>query len=201
MQRKKTALNLDDSTTYYYTSHAAWLSRWADSCTIYVVVVDLITHTQGNLLCSPGIVWIVASFLSWMTWGIHVLEVYGLLQVSCLEWFEEFMSWWLLFCCMSFIVILFTATFELCGFNVRNNRRHNIPPSGTTNFELLSNNFVTLSNSPGACSKNIHLVCMFGSVQLELQFLWSSQNPTLFKFFDASTIFPFRMNETFVTSN
>jgi hypothetical protein len=91
----------DDSTTYYFTSHVAWLSRWADSCTIFVVVVDLITHTKGNLLCSPGIVWdcckflvlndlrnscpgiegIVASFLSWLIWGIHVVMIVVLLHV------------------------------------------------------------------------------------------------------------------------
>jgi hypothetical protein len=108
------------------------------------------------------------------------------------------------------IVVLlhvFDCYFVLCyigivlGFYVRNHRWDNIPPFDTTNFELLSKDFVTLSNSPGACSKNIHLVCLFGSVQLELQILWSSQNPTLFKFFDASTMFPFRMNETFVASN
>lgn len=87
---------------------------WVGGQIMYVVAVILITHTKGNLLCSPGIVWIVASFLSWMTWGILVLELYGLLQVSCLEWFERFMSWWLLFCCMSLIVILFSATLELC---------------------------------------------------------------------------------------
>ncbi len=100
-QRKKTPLNLDDSTTYYFTSHVAWLSRWADSCTIFVVVVDLITHTQKEIAllswncmdcCKflvlndlrnscPGIVGIVASFLSWLIWGIHVVMIVVLLHV------------------------------------------------------------------------------------------------------------------------
>ncbi len=80
-------------------------------------------------------------------------------------------------CFVACLSLLFCSLlhWNCAGFYVRNHRWDNMPPSDTTIFELLSNNVVTLSNSPGACSKNIHLVCLFGSVQLELQFLWSSQ--------------------------